>query len=663
VTIPFEVLAGLVALPLETRRGRWREGMEAWEALGNSEQALSWARLGGKDPEIARLSEAWDLEAKRQRGILEANLRSASLRLSPPALPSLAWNEAKDLASGVTWALVDSQVELVEMPSLRRLPTGTSGKVVGELEALAAKGQPLVLAPSVGAGLLARLLEAQPPMFLTMRPALYVVEPSPGRFRMLARLFDLSALLAADHLLWFVGEDWAGRLSSFLRANPGIPPAVEGRVLPGGPDGNLLRKVFEEASLWRQGEVLRLSGEIRRAYAGWVPAAFAGGGRPRILLVTSRYTTVLQYVTRDLERAFREEGCETLTVLERRDCQWSAMMEVRQKVASWKPDLVVFLDHLRWEFGDLFPPELPYVCWVQDRLPCLFERSWIVKLGARDLTFSMWPVMTRDLLAAGYPEVFPLPVAGDDSVYRLPEGPPPPGLRCDVAFVSNLQVPRPLPSYPGLVEEAERILRTEGIGYRDPVFYDALLARLERDLALTVASGDRQAVLHRLSFDVERWVQRAEPVRWARDMGLDVRVWGRGWADSPEFAPLARGVAAPGEALRDLYAAARIQLHMNSDTNMHARVFECLLSGGFILAWAHPSDGEPGGLGEALEIGREVETFSGREDFERKVRRYLADEEARRAVSASGRARVLAEHTMRHRAGEILRRVRGRVSC
>ena len=146
-----------------------------------------------------------------------------------------------------------------------------------------------------------------------------------------------------------------------------------------------------------------------------------------------------------------------------------------------------------------------------------------------------------------------------------------------------------------------------------------------------------------------------------KQMGLDVRVWGKGWEASEEFAPLARGSVAPGEPLRDLYAAARIHLHMNSDTNVHGRVFECLLSGGFILAWAHPTDREPGGLGEALEIGREVETFSGREDFERKVRQYLADEAARRAVSEAGRARVAREHTTVHRAAEILRRVRQRL--
>ncbi len=654
---PWEVLLG--DSPPEARG-------QAWLDLGNPEQALVWARRGSAAALAARAEATWKGECARQRAILEANFRAASTRRFPPALPPLAWNEARDLSLDVTWAVWEGKTELVDLRGgLRRIPAEPEERIVQELEAATAQGHPYLLGPSGGARLLERLLAAQPRLFMTKTSPLYVAEPSLGMFRMRARLFDLSGPLAADHLLWFVGEDWAQRLASFLRAQPGIHPPVEARVLAGGLDGEAVRRVLQEAFLWRQAESGRLAEEAARIFQGRTEgdwrAAFAEGARTRVLLVTSRFTTVLQHVTKDLQRAFQDLGCEAITLLEQRDCQLLSSLEIRQKLLSFRPDLVFFLDHLRAQGEGLIPPEIPYVCWVQDRLPCLFEKDWIAQLGPRDFTFSMWPAMTRDLLAAGYPEVLPLPVAADASTYRPPEGPPPPGLRCDVAFVSNLQALRPMTSYPGLVEEAERILRAEGIGYRDPEFYESLLARLEKTLGLTVGAGDREAVLFHLSFDVERWVQRTGPVRWARQMGLDVRVWGKGWEASEEFAPLARGSVAPGEPLRDLYAAARIHLHMNSDTNVHGRVFECLLSGGFILAWAHPTDREPGGLGEALEIGREVETFSGREDFERKVRQYLADEAARRAVSEAGRARVAREHTTVHRAAEILRRVRQRL--
>ena len=116
----------------------------------------------------------------------------------------------------------------------------------------------------------------------------------------------------------------------------------------------------------------------------------------------------------------------------------------------------------------------------------------------------MWPAMRAECLQAGYREVFLLPVAGNAFVYRLRREPLPESGRFDVAFVSNLQVPAPDARYPGLVEEAERILRAEGIGYRRSVLPPAL-DRLVKPTP---------ALLHWLSFDLGAG-QRTN-LRWAR---------------------------------------------------------------------------------------------------------------------------------------------------
>ena len=662
---PVETLRGLHPLPEEARRARWAEGAAAWRALGNPEQALRWARLGADPAEVSRAEAAWAAERAVQEERLKRNAAAAERRLAPPALPSLAWNEAKDLSRGVTWILRDAQIDLLDISGNTPVPIPLSAPAQVEegLKALAASGQPFLFGPLGHPRLLDLILAAQPPIFMTLKAPLFVAEPRLGVFRMLARLFDLSAPLAADHVLWFVGEDWAERLASFLRAAPGIPVPARKAILGAGLDAGAAGTLLTEAAAWREAEMARLDRVTEQSYATrseaeW-RAAFAPEAKPRVLLITSRFTTVLQYVVRDLDQAFRSLGCPTATVIEDRDCVWSIALTLRQKVAAFKPDLVVQLDHHRAELGTAIPSSIPYACWIQDRLPNLFDPRWIARLGPRDLSFAVLPGFLKDCLAAGYPEVHPLPFAGNAFTYHPPEKPPPPGP--EIAFVSNLVVPKPLRHYPGLIERAESLLRAEGIGYRDPAFYEGLLARLEKDLSLKVTAADRPAVLHLLSFDVERYVQRTEPLRWAREMGLEVAVYGRGWEGSEEFAPVARGVIQPGEPLRDLYASARIHLHMNSDTNVHQRVFECLLSGGFILAWAHPGDREPGGLGEMLEIGREVATFSGRADFEKQVEHYLADDAARRAVSEAGRAAVLARHTTVHRAKEILEKERDRL--
>ena len=61
---------------------------------------------------------------------------------------------------------------------------------------------------------------------------------------------------------------------------------------------------------------------VHQLYANRSAAACAAaltlddGARPRVMLVTSRFTTVLQYAARDAAAAFEKLGCETLTVIE-----------------------------------------------------------------------------------------------------------------------------------------------------------------------------------------------------------------------------------------------------------------------------------------------------------------------------------------------------------
>ena len=222
--------------------------------------------------------------------ILDANAAAARRRRNPPALPPLEGG----LPLG--------------------LPT-VSAEDVARLKSLAAGGEPILLAPMGSPELVLAALEAQPPIFLSMKPAIFVAEPDLSRFLAFCRCVDFSRALEADHVLWFVGEDWARRLGSFLRAHPGIPvprlKATLGEAVETDP-------VLEEALAWRLAESERLEREAVRAYAE--PRR---EGPTRILLVTSRFTTVLQYSIRDLAAAFRSIGCETQVAIERRDCKWS----------------------------------------------------------------------------------------------------------------------------------------------------------------------------------------------------------------------------------------------------------------------------------------------------------------------------------------------------
>jgi hypothetical protein len=520
--------------------------------------------------------------------------------------------------------------------------------------------QGLVLAGIRSRACLEQVLKHQAPLSLGMKQPILVVEPDLSVFVLMLHLYEMSAYLGADNFLWFVGEDWKDQLLRFFDDRP-MMVLPEKVIAAGGKDG-----VQEALSSLRSRQAFQVRETLARSRAYYAQKEECGTGGPwaedvpvRVLLITSRFTTVLQYQVRDLAEGFRRLGCPVEVLIERSSVERMTARGLTGCIARFRPDLVVQLDHLRTEWQGLIDPRVRFVCWIQDRLPHLTRRDLIEALSDRDVTFCSWHAMKRECEALGYPDVELLYTAADDGVYRPSEWKRPEYV-CDVAFVSNVEPVGDHRRYPGLVRRGVEILRKEGIGYRDPAFYSALLHRLERETGVSVAPEDRGMLEHYLSFTVERYVQRTLPIQWAQEMKVSIKLFGSGWDKIPAFRHLACGPVAPGEDLCALYRSAKIHLHANSDHNVHQRVFECLASGGMILAWAHPTDERPGGLGEVLEIGREVMTYDGKEDFQSKLRTYLENPRAREEAVRVGQARVLREHTFRHRAEQILETVRRR---
>lgn len=84
---------------------------------------------------------------------------------------------------------------------------------------------------------------------------------------------------------------------------------------------------------------------------------------------------------------------------------------------------------------------------------------------------------------------------------------------------------------------------------------------------------------------------------------------------------------------------------------LKARHFEINGCGGFQLSYYVE------GLERHYEIGREIAIFVDPDDLVRKVRYYLADDQARAAVAQAGHSRTLKEHTFKERFRTVFRRM------
>ena len=314
---------------------------------------------------------------------------------------------------------------------------------------------------------------------------------------------------------------------------------------------------------------------------------------------------------------------------------------------------VILTTNTPWPtYRKYFPPAARVVSWTQDIMfhreteagnpPFFLNRGWVTRPHHR-----YWPIAADEIyVRAGRAER----EGGNGDT--------------DFSYVGKLP-----PCYP--VGEVAPRVRTLCESYLALLFSrewfgsdrgeaDLLLHEAEKRTGIELPGKERDHLLHHCQLMVPRFAQRARLVGYLLGRGAtSLRLFGEGWDWEPKFRPYARGELKPGPDIIAAYRGTRINLHLNGDTNVHQRVFECLAVGGFLMAAALPGDAEPGGLYEFLTPGREVVMFHSLDELWALSRHYLAHEAERRRIAAAGQERVLREHTYRHRLREVVREVKG----
>jgi spore maturation protein CgeB len=107
-----------------------------------------------------------------------------------------------------------------------------------------------------------------------------------------------------------------------------------------------------------------------------------------------------------------------------------------------------------------------------------------------------------------------------------------------------------------------------------------------------------------------------------------------------------------GEIVIKLYLCSKIVLNMHDPEareGLNTRTFDILAAGGFEVVDFKPS------LKEHFNLGKEIMTYTDKEDLNKVVKYYLDKPELRAKIVEEGRKRVLADHTWYHRIKEAMR--------
>jgi len=534
----------------------------------------------------------------------------------------------------------------------------------------------------VGVGrLLEEIYQRTHRLFLTMSYPLYVVEPDPVRFAAWLFCEDVTEWLADPRVYLFVGEDAVERVERLWEEDERLSlPGNALNLLPGKPTAEQAWKAVERVGEKRNAEHAELVRQLEERYQDrdanyWVERF---GREGKVLGITSRFTTMLQYSTRDALAGLKGLGYQTEVLIEERDHEVLPRSAVCRKILEMDPDVVLLLDHLHYEFPHL-PDNLPCLTWIQDPLPNLLCRQAGEGIKPFDMVCGYYK--PRCVEEFGYPEeqfystnipvstrVFHNGAIGEADRERY---------GCDVCFVSHAS------------QTIEAFYREKVAEYPDQIrgLLEALYAGVKKLLAddgyldVQTTAGDftrdvatkngwelpEETLEHLKTHFVYRlwdWGRRQQSLEWvadwARRTGRVLKIYGKGWEHHPRLGEFAAGVAEHGEELRKILRASKIALQLIPAGFRHQRSLEALACGTLVLNRYCPSDFAHLSIEEfveqraagmhqnriaALFPGLERIVFRNAGEFESLAESFLQDEGYYEEVMAELRGVVMREYT------------------
>lgn len=464
--------------------------------------------------------------------------------------------------------------------------------------------------------------------YLGASSALLVAERDPALLAITLHLNDWQALLNDPRVELFCGERVEEELAALLARRPEWPmPAAtvtsrplvrlpwRGDALPNDVCAALLHREAQRRTETGTALFERLSQRNAERDAAWwaerYRAAMRGTGVSplRVLCVTSRHTSFLQYSMRDCEAALRTLGCETRLLIEGDAHLQLAPEQSLQLQLDFDPDLILLISRMRYEFPALLHPSVPSCTWDQDNLPWVFDARHRNRFGWNDFLMGIQAAYAPTALGWDSTRCRPCELASCAAVYD----PAPVAaalldpLRCDVSYVSH----------------ASTTVEREIIDVREwlpdgplRIAFDAVL---ERTLPGWLSGGEFPGPLHSAIFDATTacWGRLPEPkefeqlftaagrigdrafrhvaLAWIADecdrTGRSLRLYGNGWERHPRLSRYAAGPAANGEPLRRVYQASTVNLQLMGWGFIHQRSLDGLTAGGcFLSRWSQRDD-------------------------------------------------------------------------
>ncbi|MGH7242168.1 MAG: hypothetical protein ACREJD_01980 [Phycisphaerales bacterium] len=467
--------------------------------------------------------------------------------------------------------------------------------------------------------LLKSAMDTRPREALGYRAPVHIVQQDADEFAIGLSLVDLSSHLGDGHVHAFIGPGASARFATFL--NEGVDRRLLGTVATTPGTRTLasptVTERVAEAIRHQDQQTRQLEREVQEMYAGrdrvWWAKRFSESSPKRVLLLTSRFSTFVKHSTRDLADALAALGHEARVIMQPDDSSSLAACGYLRAVRDFDPHLIVVINYPRATIGDFLPRNIPWVCWIQDQMPHLFDERIGRGLGPLDFTIGHVTPAMHDRY--GYPREssMVLPVPASETKFFASESSETERAKfeCEIAYVSH-QSETPEAQHDRILSELRSNPTVDAALIRAlPVLRDAVRAHVHLPLStlpfpsmkdvvretLTASLGG-EAPAHVVDLLTTGYadpladrIMRHETLEWAaaaaRNRGWRFNLYGKGWQHHPKLTEFAKGPLGHDSDLRKSYQLAGCHLQVTYHMLAHPRLCECVLSGGVPLCRLH----------------------------------------------------------------------------
>ncbi len=470
-------------------------------------------------------------------------------------------------------------------------------------------------------------------------------------------LFDIKSLLCSGKSIIMIGEHNLSKVLSDLRFR--VPVIVFGH--------NNSERFKDILGLELQKRAQRRNDYISKLlnyYSDELVDKNIRDGNSRILFITSKYTTILQYHTFDIySEAIKQKGIKARIVIEDDDIFFqNTELFIIEQIYDFRPDIIFVIDHLRYEydFGNLFK-SIKFVTWIQDSLSYLLDEDYISKLGDRDYILNHLINMPDiNKLYNDAPHIIDAPIPASDKKYK----------KYDLRDISSDDIDRysadiclvcHAADVDNYISETLKLFDISARNIIKELFYKYVNDMKSRGEIIYSAEGFKVYITeffndNHVMFSpnndymvgilsdymykgINQRVYRQMLVDTLLDEGItNIKLWGNGWSDNSKYRPYSMGIAENGRELSLVYQCSKIVLGNNVMTTAAARAWETMLSGGFYMSNYIPREYDVCDIRKILKENEEIIIFKDNKDLIEKIKYYLNHENERQKMIEVGHA-------------------------